>query len=140
MNLVKTASHIEKKLFLVAFREKLDPYPTWAVQKVLEAWPDRNKWAPAWAELKVELDALLLPEQDLRFQVRLIEEVQQSLWPEPFLQELPQESWALFRDLGFDAGPPPVVSGHPCVIDQVRYRYGAIAEQFLGVDVAWDKA
>ena len=42
-------------LTLRVYVTELSKYPAGVVQQVLEAWPERNKWWPAWAELKEDI-------------------------------------------------------------------------------------
>ena len=46
-------------LTMSAFLDKLKEYPADAVRKVLEDWPNQNRFTPTWAELKVDLDTLV---------------------------------------------------------------------------------
>lgn len=44
------------ELKLRAFAQRLSEYPGDIVRHVLEGWPDKSKWFPAWAELKAAIE------------------------------------------------------------------------------------
>ncbi|MCR9128441.1 MAG: hypothetical protein NXI12_02880 [Alphaproteobacteria bacterium] len=58
-------SEAEARLRLGAYVQRLREWPRDVVAEVLHAWPDRNKYWPAWAELRAELERVARPRRTL---------------------------------------------------------------------------
>jgi len=72
-------SETEARLRMAAYVGRLAEYPADVVAKVLHAWPDNNKWWPAWCELREELERVARPRREL---IRDLELAAVTLEPE----------------------------------------------------------
>lgn len=58
-------SESETRLRLAAYVDRLRDYPQDVVSTALRQWPDKNRFWPAWAELRVELERIARPRRAL---------------------------------------------------------------------------
>lgn len=72
-------SEAETRLRVAAYVDRLAEYPADVVAAVLRAWPDNNKFWPAWFELREELERIARPRREL---IRDLELAAVTLEPE----------------------------------------------------------
>lgn len=58
-------SESETRLRLAAYVDRLREYPRDVVSVALRQWPDKNRFWPAWAELRAELERIARPRRAL---------------------------------------------------------------------------